>query len=295
MPDTKKSVFSGMYVATLTPFNATDHVDYGILNAHLDSLSSSGISGVCPAGTTGEFLYLSTDEKVRVVAETVKAVNGRMQVIAGVWEPRAKDTALLARSAEDAGADGVFLPPPIYYPASDDAIYAWYSNVRNACNLPVFAYNIPAYAANSLSIECLEKLVADGVITGVKDSTGKVDRMSTLVERCGERSCVMAASDSFALEGRRLGAVSFISAIANIWPKAFIRLWAGDIALQPAVDVIRNSVKANGGIAALKYLATLSGFDYGAARLPYTVLSGYQKAALRQTYDEAVRAGLGDY
>src|SRR5262249_37130787 len=101
---------AGLYVATLTPFDAADRLDYGVLRAHVRFLTEAGVPGVCPAGTTGEFLYLSVGEKVRVVAETVAAAGGRMKVIAGVWALTANETALLARAAQEAGADAVFLP-----------------------------------------------------------------------------------------------------------------------------------------------------------------------------------------
>ncbi len=275
-----KRRFHGCYVATLTPFDKSDRLDLGAAKAHAEWLANNGAEGLCPAGTTGEFLYLTEAEKTALIAATVQAVGRRIPVIAGVWGLREAETARLAKGAEAAGADAVFLPTPIYYPASDDAVYGHYAAVHAATSLPVFAYNIPQYAANEVSFACLERLFADGIILGAKDSTGTSERVSELVKRFGERGVVFAASDSFASEGRKLGADGFISAIANIAPARFAALWAGDDSLQPEVDRLRTALKQVGSLPALKYLLGRFGFSFGEARLPASALTSNQKSTL---------------
>ncbi len=275
-----KERFHGCYVATLTPFDTADRLDVGVAKAHAQWLVENGAEGLCPAGTTGEFLYLTEAEKSALIMTTVEAVGGRIPVIAGVWGLREAETARLAKAAEQAGADGVFLPTPIYYPAGDEAVYRHYAAVHAATSLPVFAYNIPQYAANEVSFNCLERLFDDGVILGAKDSTGKAERVGELVRRFGERGVVFAASDSFASEGRKLGADGFISAIANVAPAKFAALWAGDDSLQPEVDRLRMALKQVGSLPALKYLLGRCGFAFGEARLPSSSLTPTQKASL---------------
>ncbi len=265
-----KAIFSGCYVATLTPFDSTDRVDEGAVRAHTEWLIEQGVAGLCPVGTTGEFLYLSTAEKNKVVRATVEGAQGRVPVIAGVWGLRPEQVLALTKLAEDAGASAVFLPTPIYYPASQSALIQWYENARNASSLPVFAYNIPQYAANEISLDCLETLFAEGVIVGAKDSSGKAERVGEQVKRFGERGVIFAASDSFATTGRKLGADGFISAIANVAPSLFVKLWAGDESLQPQVDALRGALKQVGSISGLKHLLTQKGFAFGHSRIPYT-------------------------
>jgi 4-hydroxy-tetrahydrodipicolinate synthase len=286
------SDFSGLLVATLTPFDKLDRLDYGVIRAHAQFLVDAGVLGLCPAGTTGEMVYLSAGEKVRLIEETVRAAKGKAKVVAGVWAHRPRETTFLARAAEAAGADAVFLPPPVYYPASDDIIHHWYAAVHEATQLPVLAYNIPAYAANAISLECVERLVSDGIIAGIKDSTGKAEQMKALMERFGNRIAVEAASDSFATEARKMGAHGFISALANIWPVAFRRLWDGDEGMQAAVDGVRAAVKDAGGIPALKYLAGKRGFAFGASRLPFSELTEDQRRTLDNAFAAADTSGL---
>lgn len=278
-------------VATLTPFDANDRLDLAAVRTHTRFLIENGVSGLCPAGTTGEMLYLSVGEKVRLIEETCAAA-GCVPVVAGVWAHREKEIRLLCRAAQAARASAVFLPPPIYYPASDEVVYRHYASAREASGLPVFAYNIPAYAANAISPDCVERLAADGVIAGIKDSTGKADQMSELVERFGSRIAVEAASDSFAVEAKKLGAHGFISALANIWPASFVRLWNGDESLQPLVDEARTAVKRAGGIPALKRLLAKRGFSFGASRLPHSELSDDAVSLLDATFTRLTEQGL---
>ena len=260
--------FHGCYTATLTPFDAGGKLDVGVVKAHAQWLIENGIAGLCPVGTTGEFLYLSDAEKRDMAAATVAAAAGKAPVIAGVWALTTGEMQGLARNAEAIGADGVFLPPPIYYPADDAAIFAHYAAVHEVTTLPVFAYNIPQYAANEISFLCLDALFAEGIIAGVKDSTGKTERVAELVKRYGADYTVFAASDSFATEGRKLGADGFISAIANAAPRLFADIWAGDESRQPEADALRTELKKVGSIPGLKRLLTEQGFAFGESRIP---------------------------
>ncbi len=275
-----KTELKGCYVATLTPFDPSDRVDSGVIAAHTQWLVAEGVEGLCPAGTTGEFLYLSEDEKRLVVKSTVIAVNGAIPVIAGIWGLRREETLRLAKAAEDDGATGVFLPTPIYYPAGDDAIFAYYAEVKTATNLPLFAYNIPQYASNEISYECLQKLFDEGIIAGVKDSTGSEERVGGLVRRFGSVGTVFAASDGFVAKGRELGADGFISAIGNAAPSLFTRLWQGEASLQQRATDLRSGLKRFGSIPALKHLLSLKGFPFGESRLPYSALSEQDKSSL---------------
>ncbi len=275
-----KPPLKGCYIATLTPFDRHNQVDTGAIESHTQWLLGAGIDGLCPCGTTGEFLFLSNQEKMLIVEHTLKAASGKVPVIAGVWASSLAEVRDLTAGAANAGAAGVFLPPPIYYPADDEAIYSWYANVRDASILPVFAYNIPQYAANTVSLECLDRLFTNGIIAGVKDSSGKADRVSALVSRFGENHTVFAASDGFASEGRRIGADGFISAIGNAAPALFAKLWEGDDSLQPKVDALRTALKQIGSIPALKYLLATLGFPFGASRIPCSELSDSQQSLL---------------
>lgn len=275
----------GILVANLTPFDERGRVDLEELGRHVDFLAQAGIPAIAPAGTTGEFLYLSSEEKRAVVATAVEAAKGRMAVIAGTWGFQEEELKSLCTSAETAGAGALFFTTPIYYPASDASVMDWYRAARTVVSLPIFAYHIPQYAANSVSPQVFRQLLDEGVVQGIKDSTGQPDRLRTLVETARGEAPVYGASDSFALKARELGASGFISALANIYPRTFLRIWEGDAAAQAAIDQVRTAVKGYGGIGALKVLLGTRGFRFGGSRLPCSDLSATEVDALHRLGD----------
>ncbi len=276
MPSLK---FQGCFTATLTPFNK-DGVNLPQITAHSNWLIENGAEGLCPAGTTGEFLFLSEEEKSACNRTSIESAGNRVPVIAGVWALSQAEVLRLAKNAELDGADGLFLPPPIYYPANDEAVFTWYSAIREISDLPLFAYNIPQYAVNAISFECLERLISEGVINGIKDSTGNAERIGEIIQRFGDRAIIFAASDSFVTTGRKLGADGFISAISNVMPNLVAAVWNGDESKQSELDRVRGLLKKVGAISGMKYLLKRQGFDFGHSRIPCSELTDSQKMIL---------------
>ena len=209
----------GITVATLTPYDDQGRVDFGAAREHAAWLVEAGIQSLAPAGTTGEVLYLDADEKRQLIRAAVEGARGRAAVIGGIWALRPEEIRDLHAAAADAGADAVFLTTPIYYPATDESIVAFYEFAQASGPLPVYAYNIPQYAVNEITLEALDRLAAAKTVAGIKDSTGKVERLAALLERYRERLTNFGASDSMALKTREMGADGFISALANIFPR----------------------------------------------------------------------------
>lgn len=285
----------GMTVAMLTPYDQAGRVDPGAAREHAAWLVEAGIPSLAPAGTTGEVLYLDAAEKRLLTRAAVEGARGRAAVIAGIWALRLEEIRDLHLAAADAGADAVFLTTPIYYPAADEAVVEFYEYVHDSGPLPVYAYNIPQYAANEVSLEALERLAKAGAITGVKDSTGKEERLAALLERFTGRLSVFGASDSMALRARQMGADGFISALANIFPRTFLRIWEGveggvvapgAVAAQQAIDRLRGAVKGYGGIAALKHLLARRGHQFRGTRLPFQDLDELARAELDRVMDQ---------
>ncbi len=277
---------TGIIPATLTPFTAEGRLNEEMIGRHVEFLAEGGIPAIAPVGTTGESLYLSEAEKAAAIRASVAAARGRLQVIAGIWALDIETVGRLAQAAEEAGADAVFLTPPIYYPAADEAIVQWYRAVRERTSLPLFAYSIPQYAVNKVSGEVVRRLMDEGTIQGIKDSTGKADRIQELLDITQGRIAVYGASDSFALKARQMGVDGFISALANIYPQTFVRIWNGDAEAQAAIDRVRTAVKGYGGIGGLKALLRTRGFDFGPTRLPFGNLPEAEEAELARSLQE---------
>lgn len=293
---------SGIIVATVTPYDAAGRVDLGAARDHAAFLVEQGVGGLAPVGTTGEFLFLSEQEKRDLVAAAVAGAAGRAPVVAGIWALSPVEVGELARAAAGAGADAVFLTTPIYYRYPATALAAWYRSAAAATRLPLYAYNIPAYSGNEIPVSLFAELAGDGTVAGIKDSAADSERLAAELAAARGKAAVYAASDAFALEARRLGADGFISALANAFPRTFLAIWNGDrgapaarggahkvghgTRAQQTAERLRAAVKGHGGIAAVKHLVAARGFPGGGTRLPFSGLDDAGRAVLDELVQE---------
>jgi len=262
----------GIYVANLTAFRG-EHVDIDAMCAHAEFLVSAGVTGLCPAGTTGEFLYLNENEKKEIFSTLLDVFRERVKIICCTWDADSAAMARLCRMVSDKGADGIFLPPPIYYEFTEGEIISFYEFVRDNSAVPLYGYNIPKYSHNEISLFALERLINSKILSGLKDSSADEQRITQIVSRFARNIEIFAGGDHFVLRAKQLGAHGFISALANVYPEQFVRLWdTSDEEIAAQISRIRSIMKEYGGIPALKYLLSKRGFSFG-CRFPFQELS----------------------
>ncbi|MDE2126210.1 MAG: dihydrodipicolinate synthase family protein [Armatimonadetes bacterium] len=256
--------FAGCYAAIVTPFDG-EAADCSAAAQHASWLLERGVRGLCPCGSSGEFLAVHEHDRYRLYQSLVAVAGANVPVIAGIWQPTMPGVIRVAQAAAAAGAAALFLQPPIYYPVDDCDVYRWYTDAAAAAALPVFAYHIPQQAINGISLESYGRLTDDGILSGIKDSSGDERRVATLIEKFGERSRVFAGGDHFCARAAELGAAGFISALANVAPELVSRIWSGERNLQPRLTALRDAVKPLGTVAAIKYLLAMRGLPVGTA------------------------------
>jgi 4-hydroxy-tetrahydrodipicolinate synthase len=237
-------------VATLTPFDSRGRVDLARLRAHVLWLATQGVDGFVPTGSTGEFLYLSDREREAVHRTVLDAVRGR-PVYPCTWDPSPQTTRYLTDAAREQGATGILIPPPLYYQLDDDVIEAWYRYVAATANLPMLAYHQPDFIPSHLSPERYLALRKEGILAGMKDSSGDLYRLQRMAAQ--DPGAVYAGGDAMLAQIRKiklLGGV--ISALGNVWPSFCVRLMKGEVQLDQALADRIAGVRAGGGLRALK-------------------------------------------
>ncbi len=275
----------GIFVANLTAFRQ-GQLDLDAMQAHGDFLVRAGVKGLCPAGTTGEFLYLRTEEKKELFSTLIDAFRGRAEIWCCPWDADPDAMASLCRLVSHKGATGVFLPPPIYYEFSEAEIIGFYEFVRRNCSLPVYCYNIPKYTNNEITLATLQTLMEKKVIAGIKDSSADEARIKEIIARFGDAMDILAGGDHFALKAKMLGAHGFISALGNVYPELFVQIWdSASAEAQEKLPPIRAAIKNYGGIPALKYLLSKRGHFFG-CRFPFHELEKAQKKELDRLSEE---------
>jgi 4-hydroxy-tetrahydrodipicolinate synthase len=213
-------MFKGSIPALVTPFTTGGAVDEKAFADHVEWVIAEGSSGLVPVGTTGESPTLSHDEHKRVVELCVEVAAKRVPVIAGAGSNNTTEAIELAQHAEQAGADALLVVTPYYNKPTQKGLYAHFSAIADAVSLPIFIYNIPGRSVIDMSPETMGKLAkAHKNIVGVKDATGKIERVSEQRISCGTDFIQLSGEDATALGFNAHGGVGCISVTANVAPR----------------------------------------------------------------------------
>jgi 4-hydroxy-tetrahydrodipicolinate synthase len=213
-------MFRGSIPALLTPFKDDGSVDESAFAAHVEWQISEGSSGLVPVGTTGESPTLSHAEHKRVVEICIETAKKRVPVIAGAGSNNTVEAIELARHAERAGADALLVVTPYYNRPTQKGLIAHFSAVAEAVSLPIFIYNIPGRSVVDMTPETMGTLAHKYKnIAGVKDATGKIERVSEQRITCGTDFVQLSGEDASALGFNAHGGVGCISVTANVAPR----------------------------------------------------------------------------
>jgi dihydrodipicolinate synthase/N-acetylneuraminate lyase len=203
-----------LIVANFTAFTQSGDIHLDAMREHAQHLIASGVDGFAPTGTTGQFLYLSFEEKRKVHA-LMSTFTDVVEVLPCIWAPSPGEMANLAQACQTDGAHAVFTPPPLYHVVSDDDIVRWYEAVTDAVDIPVYAYHHPR-THNPISADLLGRLISELGISGMKDSSGDLVRVSQLAKRFPNK---ILSSDHFFGKQKLIGEIKgFVSRFANLYP-----------------------------------------------------------------------------
>ena len=163
----------GIYVAMLTPFSEDGSINEEELRRIVDFLIESGVHGLFPVSTVGEYIHMSQEEKVGLMEIVVDQNRGRVRVTPGVGTTNSADSILLARKAKEMGCDGVVVAPPHFYPLSQEMIEKYFESIADAVDIPIILYNIPLFT-QPLSYDMVKRLSRRKNVVAMKDSSGSM-------------------------------------------------------------------------------------------------------------------------
>jgi 4-hydroxy-tetrahydrodipicolinate synthase len=289
-------MFKGSMPALVTPFK-DGALDIETLHALVDWQIEEGSTGIVPVGTTGESPTLSHAEHDRVVEEVVSAAAGRVPVIAGTGSNNTAEAIRLIRHAEKVGADAALVVTPYYNKPTQAGLIAHFRAVHDACDLPIIIYNIPGRSVVDMSPETMGELARLPRIVGVKDATGKLERVSMQRESCGKDFIQLSGEDATALGFNAHGGVGCISVTANVAPRLCAEFQAATLAgdyaaaldFQDRLMPLHVAIFLEPGLAGAKYGLSRLGRCSEEVRLPLVGLT----EGVKDRIDAAMRhAGL---
>jgi 4-hydroxy-tetrahydrodipicolinate synthase len=271
----------GSLTALVTPFEKNGRLDEKAFRELVEWQIAEGTTGLVPVGTTGESPTLSHDEHRHVVKTCVEVARGRVPVIAGAGSNNTEEAVGLVKYAESVGADAVLVVTPYYNKPTQRGLYAHFAAVAQATTLPVIIYNIPPRSIIDMTPETMGRLAHDFKnIAGVKDATGKVERVSEQRITCGTDFIQLSGEDASALGFNAHGGVGAISVTSNVAPRLCaefqIASLAGDkdkaLELQDRLMPLHKAIFIEPGASGAKYALSRLGRIENVLRSPLVTI-----------------------
>lgn len=290
-------MFSGSIPALVTPIRG-GAIDETAFRALVDWQIESGSTALVPCGTTGESATMSIEEHDRVVAICIEQAAGRVPVIAGCGSNDTNVAASHMARAEAAGADAALVVLPYYNRPNQQGIEAHFRTLVERSSLPILIYNVPTRTVTDISVETMAVLAQLPTIVGVKDASGKVERVAAQRIACGADFCQLSGNDDMALGFMAMGGKGCISVTANVAPRLCADFqaacaegrWADALLLQDRLFPLHVALFTDASPGPVKYALNRVRPEFPAAlRLPMTPPGAASRAAVDAAL---VHAGL---
>lgn len=286
----------GIWTPMVTPLRRDGDIDVERTRELTNRLIESGIDGLFPLGTTGEFALLTPDERNLVVRTVVDETNGRLPVIAGISDPSTGNILKFAADAEDAGVDGVIATTPFYFSSTQEGIYRHFKLLAGKIDLPLILYNIPEWTHTFASPDLVGRLAREGVISGLKYTEYNLLRLLQFLDAVQGRIAVLNGSDALTFSNLQFGGSGAITGVSNLAPGLSAQLYdefkkgnqGAAMDLQLKLVPYIEAMGVGQFPAGLKEAMKLMGFGVGPPKDPVPPLSIRERRIVR-----SILAGAG--
>ena len=233
--------WEGVMPAVTTKFTSNDELDLKTFQLNINAQLDAGVHGIVLGGTLGEASTLTDDEKRTLTTTTVDIVKGKVPVLINIAEQTTKGAILAAQKAEEDGAKGLMMLPPMRYKSGDRETVEYFKAVANSTSLPIMVYNNPVDYKVEVTLDMFEDLLQCKNIEAVKESTRDISNVTRIKNRFGDRLKIMTGVDTVALESLLMGANGWIAGLVCAFPAETVAIYqlqkAGRI--KEAIDIYR--------------------------------------------------------
>ncbi|WP_343571132.1 4-hydroxy-tetrahydrodipicolinate synthase [Sphingobacterium sp.] len=281
----------GAGVALVTPFNSDESVDFEALGQLIDLQINEGMDYLVSLGTTGEVATLTNDERKRIWDFTVKRVNGRLPLVAGIGGNNTAEIVEQIKNFDPAGFCAILSVSPYYNKPTQEGIYQHYKAVSNASPLPVILYNVPGRTGSNISAQTTLRLANDfSNIVAIKEASGNFAQFSEILRDKPTGFLLISGDDPVTLPMMSLGAAGIISVIGNALPKKVATLaklcaegnYAEARSIHNELLDITDLCFIEGNPAGVKYILQELGIGKDQLRLPLVPVSEKIQAAIKE-------------
>ena len=233
--------WKGVMPAVTTKFTDADTLDLEMFETNIHAQLDAGVHGIVLGGTLGEASTLLDEEKRVLTRTTVDIVKGTVPVMMNVAEQSTKGAIAAAQKAEEDGASGLMMLPPMRYKAGDRETVEYFKAVANNTSLPIMVYNNPVDYKIEVTLEMFDQLLVCENIQAVKESTRDISNVTRIKNNFGDRLKIMTGVDTLALESLLMGADGWIAGLVCAFPEETVAIYelqkAGRI--QEALEIYR--------------------------------------------------------
>ena len=233
--------WSGVMPAVTTKFTEKDTLDLEMFETNIKAQLDAGVHGIVLGGTLGEASTLIEEEKRSLTRSTVAIVQGKVPVLMNVAEQSTRGAIEAAQQAEQDGAKGLMMLPPMRYKAGDRETVEYFKSVANNTALPIMIYNNPVDYKIEVTLDMFEDLLKCDNIEAVKESTRDISNVTRIKNRFGDRLKIMTGVDTVALESLLMGADGWVAGLVCAFPKETVAIYelqkAGRI--KEAIEIYR--------------------------------------------------------
>ncbi|HEV8020599.1 MAG TPA: dihydrodipicolinate synthase family protein [Candidatus Lustribacter sp.] len=287
-----------MYPYLVSPVDAAGVVDEAMIERLVADLIAAGVDGVTPLGSTGEIVYLTPKQRRAIVETTLRVAKGRVPVVPGVAAFATSDAVEQAREFAAMGADGLVVMRQSAFPATEEGVIEYFTQVARAVDIPIVLYTNPTLLGTDFSNAALDALAREPNVRYIKDATGDTGRILTLINRLGGKLEVFSASAHIPAFVFLLGGVGWMAGPACVIPQAAAELYrrvrSGDVqgamALQRPLWGINECFRKYPLPACIKAALQLRGYAVGEPIPPQRSLNAAERAEVAAALEAADRA-----
>ncbi len=288
--------WEGVFPALLTPFNENEEIDFDLFAKNLLAQAKAGVSGVIIGGSLGEASTLTNEEKKQLFLKAKEVLPKDIPAVINIAEQATKVAVTLAREAEELGADGLMLLPPMRYAADSNETTEFFRSVASATSLSIMLYNNPFDYKIPITMAMFENLQDVSNIEAVKESTRDITNITRMLNRFGKRYRILCGVDTLALEALLLGADGWVAGLVDAFPQETVSIYklvkSGEI--EKALKIYRWFMPVleldihPKLVQYIKLAATATGIGSEYVRAPRLVPKGEERAKVEKIIRDAL-------
>lgn len=281
----------GAGVALVTPFNSDESVDFEALGQLIDLQINEGMDYLVSLGTTGEVATLTKEERKRIWDFTVKRVNGRLPLVAGIGGNNTAEIVEQIKTFDPTGFCAILSVSPYYNKPTQEGIYQHYKAIAQVSPLPIILYNVPGRTGSNMTAQTTLRLANDfSNIVAIKEASGNFAQFSEILRDKPADFLLISGDDPVTLPMMALGAAGIISVVGNAFPKRVATLaklctegnYHEARAIHNDLLQITDLCFVEGNPAGVKYILKKLGIGHDTLRLPLVGISEKTQVAIAE-------------